>query len=118
MSRMLKHHFKNLIGINHFATITLVSDTAPLTDQSFSIGTTQALHMLSTYYDKVYNFLDLAPDRDLRRRGFDLDPNTDKLNWYYREDGLRLFDVILNYTTSVLQTVYKSEQDFLNDAKT
>jgi hypothetical protein len=32
MSRMLRPHFKNLLGINHFASVSLISDVAPLTD--------------------------------------------------------------------------------------
>jgi arachidonate 15-lipoxygenase len=32
MSRLLRPHFKNLLGINHFASISLISEVAPLTD--------------------------------------------------------------------------------------
>lgn len=32
MSKMMRPHFKNLIGINHLATISLTSKSAPLTD--------------------------------------------------------------------------------------
>lgn len=47
--------------------------------------------MIAGYYNDKYNFMNMAPDADLRNRGFDLTSNEDGLAFYYREDGLRLF---------------------------
>jgi hypothetical protein len=102
MSKLMRPHFKNLLGINHFGSISLVSDVAPLTDQTFSIGTRGGMTAFAEYYNNGYNFLNMAPDNDLKERGFALDPTSDAFPYYYREDALRLFNVILEYTTKVL----------------
>ena len=92
MVNLLRPHFKNLIGINHFAKITLVSDAAPLTDQTFSVGTEAAVKIIKHYYENDYNIMNVAPDTDLIKRGFCLD-DSDKLPFLYRTDALRLFNI-------------------------
>lgn len=52
ISKMLRPHFKNLLGINHFASVSLVSDVAPLTDQTFGIGTKAAMSVFAKYYNE------------------------------------------------------------------
>jgi len=47
--------------------------------------------MVAKYHNEEYNFNNLAPDADLKKRGFDLNSNEDGIDYYYREDGLRLF---------------------------
>jgi hypothetical protein len=51
------------------------------------------MELFATYYNDGYNFMNLAPDRDLQARGFDLDEE-DGLTYFYRTDGLALFNVL------------------------
>ena len=38
ISKLLKPHMENVIGINHFGRMTLVADHVPLTDAFFPTG--------------------------------------------------------------------------------
>jgi len=75
------------------------------------------MSIFANYYNTKYNFLDVAPDRDLKNRGFSLDPQEDPFPYYYREDGVRLFHILLDYTTNVLQTEFTHAESILTDDK-
>jgi hypothetical protein len=73
------------------------------------------MSVFATWYNTKYNFLDVAPDRDLKKRGFSLDPQEDPFPFYYREDGVRLFNIILEYATNVLNTEFAHGDALLSD---
>ena len=117
MSQMLRPHFKNLLGINHFGSISLVSEVAPLTDQTFSVGTKAGMSVFAEYYNTKYSFANMAPDYDLKQRGFDVNSDEDGFPYYYREDGVKLFNILLEYTSSVLKTQFGDDAKLLADPK-
>lgn len=114
---MLRPHFKNLLGINHFASISLVSEVAPLTDQTFGVGTKGGMSIFAEYYNTKYSFANMAPDYDLKERGFETNVDEDAFPYYYREDGVRLFNIMLEYTTNVLHTQFASNEALQSDAQ-
>lgn len=59
-----------MIGINQFASLTLVSELSPLTDQTFSLGSEAGLTLMNKYLKHDYDLSKLAPDVDLEERGF------------------------------------------------
>jgi hypothetical protein len=75
------------------------------------------MEVFARYYSNGYDFMNLAPDRDLKNRGFDLDSNEDGLTYFYREDGIALFDIIMDYTRTTLTAVYGNEEGFLKDVR-
>jgi hypothetical protein len=75
------------------------------------------MSVFAEYYNTKYDFLDMAPDYDLKRRGFSLDPQEDPFPFYYREDGVRLFHIILDYVTDILKSEFKHDGAIMNDEK-
>lgn len=84
---------QGLIGINHFATATLVGQTAPMTDQTFSLGTTNSLKLFGDFYKNEYDFDNMNPEVDLLNRGFPL-KKEDNFEYHYRDDALDLFGIM------------------------
>ncbi len=64
---------EGLIGINHFAGMSLIDANTALTENTFSIGTIKGVDLFARYLKDEYSFDDLAADTDLVNRGF-LDP--------------------------------------------
>jgi hypothetical protein len=83
---------QGLIGINHFATTTLVGEHNPLTDQTFSLGTRNSLKLFGDFYKDEYDFDNLAPDVDLKNRGFYAEK--DSFDYFYKDDALELFGIM------------------------
>mmetsp|Transcript_24622 Transcript_24622/g.24214 ORF Transcript_24622/g.24214 Transcript_24622/m.24214 type:complete len:212 (-) Transcript_24622:1254-1889(-) len=61
---------EGLIGINHFAGMSLIDPKTALTEQTFGPGTIQCVDMFATYLAQDYKFENLGADVELAERGF------------------------------------------------
>lgn len=104
---------QGLIGINHFATATLVGETNPLTDETFSLGTVNSIKLFGDFYKEEYDFDNLAPDVDLKNRGFYTDK--DNFDFHYRDDALELFGIMKKRLSNLINLYYKSDGDVQKD---
>lgn len=106
VSALLAVHFQDTIGINFLARQTLVSTVAPLTDATFSVGTGHALSIFAAAYDG-WDFLGDNFVGALAKRGFTADAAADGLHdFYYREDGFRVWNALTRYVSTVLHGHY------------
>ncbi len=112
---LLTPHFKDTIGINYVARHTLVSNVMPFTDRTFSTGTAQGLEIILNAWLK-WDFEASSFPRQLAERGFDRQQSDGIKNYYYREDGFKLWDVFGEYTTDFVNAAYANDEDVANDA--
>ncbi|XP_078662728.1 uncharacterized protein LOC144906393 [Branchiostoma floridae x Branchiostoma belcheri] len=107
--RLLLPHFKDTIGINYLARHSLVSRIFPITDPMFATSTVGGLVMFLKEWRK-YNFMDMAFPEELKRRGFD-EAGTDGLkDYFYRDDGFKLWNIYKSYVTGMVNHAYADDQ--------
>lgn len=116
LRNLLQPHLDETIGINFLARNTLVDSVLPFTNKTFVIGTQNGVAVASRLWDKFDFFASSFPGQ-LASRGFTRNrEDGDKLtSYFYRDDGFRLWDCIGNYTTNVVNTYYKSDEDVQED---
>jgi len=111
---LLAPHFKDTIGINYVARHTLVSDVIPFTDKTFSTGTVQGLEIMLNAWLK-WDFETSSFPRQLAERGFDRERTDGIQDYYYREDGFKLWDIFGEYTTDFVNASYATDHEVAND---
>jgi len=103
---LLYHHFKGVIAINTFGRSVLISPGG-LSDHVCSTGGGGHLDMLSKSYLTEWDYQNFAFPNRLRRRGVD---DASKLpGYYYRDDGMALWDIMHYYCHSFLSVTYASD---------
>ncbi|CAH1265658.1 ALOX5 [Branchiostoma lanceolatum] len=107
---LLKPHFKDTIAINFLARHTLISHILPVTDPEFSVGTGGGLMMCVMRWSK-YNFTKESFPEQLKKRGFAEDGSDGLEDYYYRDDGMTLWNILKKYVTSAVDESYKTDQD-------
>lgn len=114
IKKLMTPHFKDTIGINFLARQTLVSEVEPITDRTFSPGTAQAMQLFLEAWDE-YDFFDNNFVNDLKNRGFDEEQTDGVKDYYYREDGFKLWNAMGNYIEKVVDASYPNDKDVEND---
>ena len=114
IGKFLRPPVKGLIGINHFAAISLVDSKNAMTDQTFSIGTENALKLFHEYYKNEYDFNLLAPDADLKNRGFSLKKEDDP-TFTYKHDALEIQAIIEKAFSKIVDLHYKDDKAVASD---
>ncbi|XP_055894547.1 allene oxide synthase-lipoxygenase protein-like isoform X2 [Biomphalaria glabrata] len=110
--KILAPHFLNIIAINSLAVSELVSDGGWV-DQTMNYGNK------GMYALVVKGFKDWRLDvegtlpEDLKRRGLD-DPNILPC-YYYRDDGILLYNAISKYVLYYLNLYYTTPNDVVDD---
>ncbi|XP_078585172.1 uncharacterized protein LOC144867204 [Branchiostoma floridae x Branchiostoma japonicum] len=112
--RLLLPHFKDTIGINYLARHSLVSRIFPITDPMFATSTVGGLHMFIKEWRK-YNFMDMAFPEELKRRGFDEAKSDGLEDYFFRDDGFKLWHIYKDYVTGVVEEAYPADQKVTDD---
>ncbi|MFN6474447.1 MAG: lipoxygenase family protein [Nostoc sp. SerVER01] len=112
---LLAPHFKDTIGINYVARQTLISNVMPFTDNTFSTGTGQGLEVMLHAW-LTWDFEASSFPHQISERGFDRDQSDGIQNYYYREDGFKLWDIFGEYTTDFVNAAYVNDDAVANDA--
>jgi arachidonate 15-lipoxygenase len=106
---LLEPHLDDTIGINFMARLLLVPEKYAFTDKPFSIGTVQGMKLASKGWAR-YDFFKSSFPEDLKARGFD-EAGTDGLqNYFYREDGFKLWNALGDYTTDAVNHIYADDE--------
>nr|XP_061840621.1 polyunsaturated fatty acid lipoxygenase ALOX15B-like [Nerophis lumbriciformis] len=109
--RLLKPHFQGTIAINYKARNELIVTGGPI-DKAISVGTAGAYWLISERL-KDLTFGDLNPATDMERRGV---ADSEVLTGYhYRDDALRLWDIIGSYTEELLRSFYPDDESVVLD---
>jgi arachidonate 5-lipoxygenase len=115
IGKLLAPHFKETIGINYLARQTLVASQHAFTDKTFAPGTAQALQLFLWAWERYDFFANSFPE-ELRGRGFDEQGTDGVENYYYRDDGFKIWRALESYAKDVVYAVYRDDQALANDA--
>ena len=111
--KLLQPHFRYTIGINTAARAKLINNGG-IIDQAFSIGG-KGKERLFQRASKLYNVQGAGVKENVKRRGVD---DKDLLpNYYYRDDGILIWDAIESYVREIIGIFYKSDDDVKEDTE-
>lgn len=108
IGQLLKPHLEDTIGINYMARQTLISKVVPFTDRTFATGTSGGLRLVWKAW-KRWDFFGSSFPEDLKSRGFDEKGSEGVQDFYFREDGFKIWNAYLEYTGNVVNDVYKDD---------
>ena len=111
--KLLQPHHRYTIGINSAARKMLIN-TGGLIDQLFSIGG-KGKEMLLQRASKIYDVQRANIKENIKKRGVD-DKNL-LPNYYFRDDGLLIWDAIESYVREIISIFYKSDDDVKEDTE-
>jgi arachidonate 5-lipoxygenase len=112
---LLLPHFKDTIGINFGARLALVTKPEQaFTNSTFAVGTEQGRQLASVIWQK-FDFFDYSFPKELEKRGFYRDGRDGLGDYFYRDDGFKVWDAIGNYCQNFVYRHYKNDQDVAND---
>ncbi|TKS68301.1 Hydroperoxide isomerase ALOXE3 [Collichthys lucidus] len=106
--KLLIPHTRYTLQINNLARLVLISKTGVFTEFSASGGEGMITILQRSLSTMTYSSL-CIPD-DITERGMEAVPN-----FYYRDDGLRLWDIIHRFVNGVLGHYYKSDDEVCQD---
>lgn len=115
IGKVLKPHFHDTIGINYLARQTLVSPIIPFTDRTFSLGTAGSLWLFLKSYKK-WTFNKMSFPSQLKARGFDENGSDGVKDYFYRDDGFKIWNFYGAYFADVVNAAYKDDKAVLADA--
>jgi len=114
LGKLMEPHFKDNIGINYLARAALVSPRYALTDNTFSIGSDGGLKIALKLF-KEWDFPGYSFPGDLRNRGFTEDGSDGVKDYYYRDDGFKIWYAIKDYVQTVVHELYENDKSVAND---
>ena len=109
--RLLVPHFRYTIGINHAARKVLINKGG-IIDKAFSVGG-KGKELLFKRAGKIFDVRGADVKENVKKRGVD-DPNL-LPNYYYRDDGILIWDAIESYVRDIIAIFYKSDDDVKED---
>ena len=111
--RLLQPHFRYTVGINTAARLKLVNKGG-LIDQSLSIGG-RGREIFFQRSSKAYDVQLGNIKQNVKKRGVD---DKDLLpNYYYRDDGILLWDAMESYVREIIGIFYKTDDDVKEDTE-
>ena len=82
-------------------------------DEFVSVGVGQLSQLIQNRWQKYDFFVNAHLPNELASRGFG--PDTDIPGYLFREDGLKLWDALGEFTTNVVHEVYRTDADVAKD---
>ncbi|XP_078376634.1 allene oxide synthase-lipoxygenase protein-like isoform X3 [Oculina patagonica] len=109
--KLLSPHLRGILAINTLGRERLIP-AGGVADYALSIGGGGHVHLMQKYYKSLtWSSYDLP--RVLEERGVH---DADKLpGFHYRDDALRLWQIIKEYVTDILNVYYHSDNDIKKD---
>uniref|UniRef100_A0A665XD66 Arachidonate 15-lipoxygenase type B n=1 Tax=Echeneis naucrates TaxID=173247 RepID=A0A665XD66_ECHNA len=108
--KLLVPHTRYTLQINLLARIRLISESGVFTQFTSSGGEAMATILKRSLASVTYSSL-CIPD-DITERGLQNVPN-----FYYRDDGLQLWDIINRFVKGVLSYYYKTDAEVQKDSE-
>ena len=117
--KLLRPHFRYTMAINHAARRNLINNGG-IIDQLFSIGgkddssgKAEFVRRTNAIYDVHWTNI----RKDLTARGISPDDNKKLPNYFYRDDGVRLWDAIETFVASILDIFYTNDKAVEDDSE-
>ncbi|KAJ0050763.1 hypothetical protein NL108_005877, partial [Boleophthalmus pectinirostris] len=108
--KLLVPHTRYTLQINFLARRLLISETGTFTQFASSGGKGMVTILQRSLSSLTYRSLCIP--EDIKDRGVESLPN-----YYYRNDGLRLWDIIHKFVKGVLSFYYKSDEEVKKDTE-
>uniref|UniRef100_A0A671WZW2 Arachidonate 12-lipoxygenase, 12R-type-like n=1 Tax=Sparus aurata TaxID=8175 RepID=A0A671WZW2_SPAAU len=108
--KLLIPHTRYTLQINNMARLLLISETGVFTKFSASGGEGMFTILKRSMSSMTYSSLCIP--EDIAERGLE-----DVPNFYYRDDGLRLWDIIHRFVQGVLGYYYKNDTEVHKDSE-
>ncbi|XP_022621142.1 arachidonate 12-lipoxygenase, 12R-type-like [Seriola dumerili] len=108
--KLLIPHTRYTLQINYLARLLLISETGVFTKFASSGGEAMLPILNRSLSSVKYSSL-CIPD-DIAERGLKAVPN-----FYYRDDGLRLWDIIYRFVKGILSYYYKNDIEVQQDSE-
>uniref|UniRef100_A0A3B3V9J4 Arachidonate 12-lipoxygenase, 12R-type-like n=1 Tax=Poecilia latipinna TaxID=48699 RepID=A0A3B3V9J4_9TELE len=106
--KLLIPHSRYTLHINTMARLILISETGAFTQVAASGGEGMIQILRKSLSSMTYRSL-CIPD-DIEDRGM-----KDIPNFFYRDDGLKLWDILHRFVEGILKHYYKTDDDVQND---
>jgi len=113
LHQLLIPHCRFTMAINHSARTKMLAPAGPI-DNTMGVGWEGALALAAKAW-KDWSFTQYDLRSDLKARGVD-DPHL-LPGYYYRDDALKLWDVIAGFVDAVLRQFYHSNADVAADVE-
>ena len=113
VQKLLRPHFLNTMAINARARATLIN-TGGIIDLIFAIGG-EGKNELMKRGGARYNIHWTNIKQSIKKRGVD-DPNL-LPGYYYRDDGLKIWNAIEEFVREIINEFYTSDDDVGNDTE-
>jgi len=117
IGRLLKPHMTGTIFINFAARHTLVAKKDALVDHQFAVGRDGAIQLIADDMSNRYSWPAEAFPRMMEERGFPQNKSDNLTDYYYRDDGFKLWDALHKYVEGVVNSKYGSDQEVEEDEK-
>jgi len=117
IGRLLKPHMTGTIFINFAARHTLVAEKNALVDHQFAVGRDGAIQLITDEMSSRYSWPAEAFPRMMEDRGFPQNKSDGVKDYYYREDGFKLWDALHKYVEGVVYNRYGSDEEVEEDDK-
>ncbi|XP_035992941.1 polyunsaturated fatty acid lipoxygenase ALOX15B-like [Fundulus heteroclitus] len=108
--KLLIAHTHYTLGVNVLARNNLINSTGAFTQISAS-GEKGTLQILKRSLSSL-TYKSLCIHDDIKERGMENIPN-----FYYRDDGCRLWDILHSFVEGILKHYYKNDNDVKRDAE-
>ncbi|XP_077443830.1 hydroperoxide isomerase ALOXE3 [Stigmatopora argus] len=107
--KLLIPHFRWLLHVNAQGRETLLGASGLF--QRSSLGHEGTIELMARSHAEL-TYASLCLPDDIRRRGMESIPN-----YYYRDDGLKLWDIIHGFVKSVVGHFYPSDDEVVKDSE-
>jgi arachidonate 5-lipoxygenase len=108
IAKLLKPHLQETIGINYLARQTLISKVVPFTDRTFATGTAGGLQLVLKAWRR-WDFFGMSFPQQLFKRGFDEQGSDGVEDFFFRDDGFKIWNAISEYVGNVVGAVYAND---------
>ncbi|KAI4833476.1 hypothetical protein KUCAC02_016374 [Chaenocephalus aceratus] len=108
--KLLIPHTRYTMQINFLARLALISPSGFFTKFAASGGEAMGTILKRSLSSMTYS--SLCMPEDIAERGME-----DVPNYYYRDDGLKLWDIIQRFVEGVLSFYYKSDEEVQKDSE-
>ena len=107
--KLLRPHFRYTMAINAAARASLIN-TGGIIDKVTSLGS-EGKEELFRRFSSVYSVHLTNIERSVQKRNVD---NKD-LPYYYRDDGIQIWEAIKEFATNIIYEFYQTDEDVKND---
>ncbi|XP_042340950.1 polyunsaturated fatty acid lipoxygenase ALOX15B-like isoform X2 [Plectropomus leopardus] len=108
--KLLIPHTRYTLQINHLARLLLISKTGVFTEFAASGG--EGMRTLLKRSLSSMTYISLCIPDDIAERGLE-----DVPNFHYRDDGVKLWDIIHRFVQGVLSFYYKNDAEVQQDSE-